>query len=219
MTPIRLSSITCPSSSVTATVYGWGSLIEATRPNGMFTVAAPAGWMSRAPLVTVASAVPDSTSLPPGAMILYCITGEARESPGRGAALAAEFRAVQRGSAVSAEFLRRPGRRQGMAAVSAELPAAAGLAAVRARPGSLVAVVDVLRPVDVLDLAVQLLDLGLRLHARDLLVELGRALHAQAALVVPADGLADPLAAALALVEVRLHLVDGLGERLVAGRP
>src|SRR5258708_15292569 len=75
MTPIGGSAIPCPSSSVTATVYGCGSPIEATRPNGMCMVAAPAGWMSRAPSVTVASAAPDSTSLPPGAMILYCMTG------------------------------------------------------------------------------------------------------------------------------------------------
>src|SRR5579859_8192187 len=45
------------------------------------------------------------------------------------------------------------------------------------------------------------------LQAGDLLVKLGGARRAQAPLVVPADLLAYPLAAAVALMEVRLHLV------------
>src|SRR5579862_9070491 len=36
--------------------------------------------------------------------------------------------------------------------------------------------------------------------------------------MVPADLLADPLTAAVALLKVRLHLIDGLGECLVASR-
>ena len=64
----------------------------------------------------------------------------------------------------------------------------------------------------------KLLDLGLRLHLGHGLVQLGRAAHAQAALGIPADLVADPLAAVVALLEVGLHLLDGLGQRLVTGR-
>src|SRR5215472_13855103 len=105
-----------------------------------------------------------------------------------------------------------------MAARLAEFPCAALMPAGRAEAGRLVAVIDVLGPVLPLDLLVELVDLGLGLHLRHRLVELGRAAHAQAPLGVPTDLAADPLAAVVALLEVGLHLLDGLGERLVAGR-
>jgi hypothetical protein len=106
--------------------------------------------------------------------------------------------------------------RRGAAAL-AELPAAAVLPAGRAGTGRLITVVDVLGPVLILDLLIKLADLRRRLHARDFLVELGRAAHAEPALRVPADLAAHPLPAPVALMEIRLHLIDGLGERLVAG--
>src|SRR3984885_7148212 len=105
-----------------------------------------------------------------------------------------------------------------MAASLAEFPAAALLPAGRAKAGRLVAVVNVTRPVLCLDLGIQLLDLRLRLHLSHRLVQLRRAAHAQAALGVPADLVTDPLAAAVALLEVGLHLLDGLGQRLVPSR-
>src|SRR5215475_12146322 len=106
-----------------------------------------------------------------------------------------------------------------MAASVAEFPSAALLPARRAQAGALVPVIDVLGPVLPLDLLVELVDLRLGLHLRHRLVELGRAAHAQAALGVPADLAADPLAAVVALLEIGLHLLDGLGERLVPGGP
>src|SRR5204863_7615957 len=51
----------------------------------------------------------------------------------------------------------------------------------------------------------------------DLLVELGRAGGAHAALAVPADRPAYPLAAPVALLEVRGHLLGRLAQRPVAG--
>src|SRR3954453_427688 len=139
-------------------------------------------------------------------------------SAGRGAALAAEPRPGQRRPAVPAELL--GGRRGGqpVAAALAELAAAALLAALGTQAGALVAVVDVLGPVLALDLLVQLVDLRRGLHPGDLLVQLGGAGHAQAPLAVPAHLLAHPLAAAVALVEERLHLLDGVSQRLVGGR-
>src|SRR5205823_2595026 len=103
-------------------------------------------------------------------------------------------------------------------AVLAELPSARLLPAARAHRGALVAVVDLLGPVLLLDLLVQLGDLGGGLHAGDLLVELGGAGDAEPPLLVPADLLAHPLPAPVALLEVGLHLVDGLGQHLVPGR-
>src|SRR6185437_10824775 len=122
-------------------------------------------------------------------------------------------------AAVLAELAGRGGR-GGLrgSAVLAELAAAGLLAAAGASSDRLISVVDVLRPVDVLDLLVQLLDLRLRLHSGDFLVKPGRARRAQAALVVPADLVAYPLAAAVTLLEVGLHVLDGLLEGLVAGR-
>src|SRR5690348_13626445 len=104
-------------------------------------------------------------------------------------------------------------------AVLAELPAAAFLPARRAHARSLVAVVDAPGPVLALDFLVQLIDLRRGLHAGYLLVEPGSAGRAQPPLVIPARLSADPLPAAMALVEVRFHLLDRLGERLVTGRP
>src|ERR1700742_2028519 len=161
--------------------------------------------MSSVPPVTMASALPDSTSLPPGAMIRY--SAAAIRSAGRRAALAAELRPAERGPAVSAEFLRGLGRREGVSAGLAEFPAAGPGVTVRAGRGGLVAVVDVLGPVDFLDLVVQLLDLSLGLQPGDLLVQPGRAGNAQATLGIPADALANPLAVTLALLEVWLHLL------------
>src|SRR5262249_47490362 len=101
--------------------------------------------------------------------------------------------------------------------VLAELAAAGLLLARRALGGALVPVVDVLGPVDLLDLLVELADLRRGLHAGDLLVELGGALRAQTALGVPAHLLADPLAAPVALVDVALHPLGRLLAVLVAG--
>src|SRR5713226_9520713 len=53
-------------------------------------------------------------------------------------------------------------------------------------------------------LAVEVESLGLRLRGRDLLFGLRRAARAQPAVLVPADGVADPLPAAHALRELRL---------------
>src|SRR5512146_653617 len=99
----------------------------------------------------------------------------------------------------------------------AELAAAGLLSAARASSHRLISVVDVLCPVDILDLVVELLDLGLRLHSGDFLVKPGRARGAQPALVIPADLVAYPLPAAVTLLEVGLHVLDGLLEGLVAG--
>ena len=101
---------------------------------------------------------------------------------GRGAALAAEPRPGQRRAAVPAELLRRRRGGQRVPAALAELAAAALLAAGRAQPGALVAVVDVPGPVLALDLLVQLVDLRRGLHPGDLLVQLGGAGRAQAPL-------------------------------------
>src|SRR2546430_2039159 len=74
---------------------------------------------------------------------------------------------------------------------------------------------------DLIDLArlgpVHLARFGLDLFARGfglrcghLFIEIGRAGLAEAGLLVPADRLADPVAAARALLEYRSDLVDGL---------
>src|SRR6185437_257544 len=145
-------------------------------------------------------------------------TALSSRSASRGAALAAEPRPIQRAATIPAEFLRGLRSREGVPAFLAELPCAAFLAARRAHPGGLVVVVNVLCPVLRLDLGIQLIELRLCLHLGHRLVELRRAGRAKAALSVPADLIADPLAAVVALLEVRLHLLDGLGERLIAGR-
>src|SRR5689334_17381103 len=136
----------------------------------------------------------------------------------RGAALAAEPRPGQCRAAGPAELLGRRRGRQAVPAALAELAAAGLLAAVRAQPGGLVAVVDVPGPVLALDLLIQLVDLRRGLHPGDLLVQLGGAGHAQAPLAVPAHLPAHPLAAPVALVEERLHLLHCPGQRLVPGR-
>src|SRR5208282_1492318 len=139
--------------------------------------------------------------------------------PGRRPAFDAELRAGQRRPAVPAEFPGRLRRGQRVAAALAELAAAAFLPAARAQARALVPVVDVPGPVLALDLLVQLIDLRGGLQAGYLLGQLGGAGRAQAPFGVPADLPAHPLPAAVALVEVRLHLIDRPGERLVAGRP
>src|SRR5689334_22635313 len=171
--------------------------------------------------VTTSAPPASSTSASPSSRHAWsALSSRKCTSHRRRAAFGAERRARRhRGAAVAAEAagLGRGGQQRGPA-VLAELAAAGLLLARRAEPDGLVAVVDPARPVDPLDLLVQLVDLGLRLHAGNLLVEAGRAGRAQAALAVPADLLADPLSTAVALVEVDLHLAGGLGQRLVARR-
>src|SRR5262249_26353002 len=137
----------------------------------------------------------------------------------RGTALGTEYGARRKlGSAVAAELLRSSGGGgQCGTAVLAEL-AARLLVARRAAGRPLVSVVDTHRQVHLLDLLVELIDLCGCLHSGDFLAELGRAARTQPTLVVPAHGPAHPLATPVALLEMRLHLVRGLGKRLVPGR-
>ena len=72
-----------------------------------------------------------------------------------------------------------------------------------------------LRPVDLAGLCLDLLARGLGLRRRHLLVEVGRAGLAEPCLLVPADRLADPLAAARALLEDRRDLGDRVLQRRV----
>jgi hypothetical protein len=90
-------------------------------------------------------------------------------------------------------------------------------AAVRAECHLAALHVDVTREIDLVDLLANLPQLRIRLHPGQLLLQLGGVAHAQAVLLVPADLVADPLPALVTLLEVRLHLLDGLGERLVLG--
>src|ERR1051325_3659330 len=109
------------------------------------------------------------------------------------AALGAELRRAFRLVAASAARLLR---RQRAAALLAELSALRLRAALRADRAGDLGDVARLRPVHLARLALHLLARGLGLRRGHLLVEIGRAVLAQPGLLVPADGLADPVAAA-----------------------
>src|SRR5712691_54726 len=90
------------------------------------------------------------------------------------------------------------------AAFRAELAPLRLRLALRAAGHHLAVEVEPLGLVALAHLLLDLLHLGLRLRGRDLLFGLRRAARAQPAVLVPADGVADPLPAAHALRELRL---------------
>src|SRR5437899_3296928 len=130
------------------------------------------------------------------------------------ATLQAELRRRRHLRAALAALVPRP---QVGAALRAELPALGLRLALRAARDHLAVEVQPLRLVPLAHLRVDLLHLGLRLRGRDLLLGLRRAVRAQPALLVPADRVADPLAAADALREVRLDLRHRRLQRGVVG--
>ena len=78
--------------------------------------------------------------------------------------------------------------------------------------------IEVLRQVDRRYLVSNLADLGRRLSRCNLLLYFGRAGRTQPRFRVPADGFADPFAAAVALREVRTHLFHRLTQGPVVRR-
>src|SRR5262245_56430975 len=128
------------------------------------------------------------------------------------AALGAELRRSLRLLSAAAALLLR---RQRRAALLAELAALRLRAALRADRAGDLADVARRRPVDRARLLLNLLARRFRLRGGHLLVEVGRAVLAQPRLLVPADRLAHPVAAARALLEDRRDLVDCFLQRAV----
>src|ERR1039458_5018900 len=210
-----------PSTRRMRTVKGTGSLTSVICSGAMRS-----GWPSWGETVTVPPSTatppsPSSTTSPLAALSRKCMARLSRgRSRRRGAAFAAELDpAHELAAAVAAEALgRRWSGGEGGAAVLAELAAARLLMTRGAETGRLVGVVDPLGEILDLDLLLQLAPLGLGLHEGRLLTQLGSALDAETAVVVPADVPADPLAAAVALVEAVVDLLGGLRQLLVLGR-
>src|ERR1019366_842640 len=210
-----------PSTRRMRTVKGTGS-----RPSVICSGAMRSGWPSWGETVTVPPSTatppsPSSTTSPLAALSRKCMARLSRgRSRRRGTAFAAELDpAHELAAAVAAEALgRRWSGGEGGAAVLAELAAARLLMTRGAETGRLVGVVDPLGEILDLDLLLQLAPLGLGLHEGRLLTQLGSALDAETAVVVPADVPADPLAAAVALVEAVVDLLGGLRQLLVLGR-
>src|SRR5690606_29690635 len=130
----------------------------------------------------------------------------------RAAALRAEPRARRaRGTALAA----RGARREALAALGAELAAADLRRARRALRHGRRREVRAADEVGRAELVPQLVAARLGLELRELLGLLGRAAHALPDGVVPADLVAHPVAAPVALAERVAHLADGGVERLV----
>src|SRR4051794_30948978 len=104
-------------------------------------------------------------------------------------------------------------RLQRRAAFLAELAALRLHAARRADGAGDLVDLAALRPVDLARLRLNLLARGLGLRGGHFFIEIGRAVLAEPGFLVPADRLADPVAAARALLEDRRDLVDRLLQR------